>query len=48
MATSPEYIEFVCDSVRTAFSGGVRYKKMFGEYMIYVVVPVPKPRKPKK
>ncbi|MDR1795920.1 MAG: TfoX/Sxy family protein [Clostridiales Family XIII bacterium] len=36
MATSPEYIEFVCDSVRTAFSGDVRHKKMFGEYMVYV------------
>lgn len=34
MATSPEFIEFVCDQVRGI--GDVRYKKMFGEYMVYV------------
>ena len=34
MATSVEYIEFVCAQVRGA--GEVRYKKMFGEYMVYV------------
>lgn len=34
MATTSEYIEFVCDQVRGI--GEVRYKKMFGEYMVYV------------
>ncbi|GHU55705.1 competence protein TfoX [Clostridia bacterium] len=34
MATSIDYIEFVCGQVRD--TGYVRYKKMFGEYMIYV------------
>ncbi len=34
MATSAEYMEFVCDQVRGA--GAVRYKKMFGEYMVYI------------
>jgi TfoX/Sxy family transcriptional regulator of competence genes len=34
MATTPDYIEFVCEQVREA--GAVRYKKMFGEYMVYV------------
>ena len=34
MATSPEYIEFVCEQLRG--TGLVRYKKMFGEYMAYV------------
>jgi TfoX/Sxy family transcriptional regulator of competence genes len=34
MATSLEYIEFITDSV--AHCGDVRYKKMFGEYMVYV------------
>ena len=34
MATSLEYIEFVVESM--AHSGDVRYKKMFGEYMVYV------------
>ena len=33
MATTVEYIEYVCERI-----GGdaVRYKKMFGEYMVYV------------
>ncbi len=34
MATSLEYIEFVCDQIVGAYD--VRYKKMFGEYMVYV------------
>ncbi len=34
MATSQEYIEFVCEQI--ACIGSVRYKKMFGEYMVYV------------
>lgn len=36
MATSLEYIEFVCDQVRELGLGQVRYRKMFGEYMLYV------------
>ena len=34
MATSKEYIEFVCDQLRGV--DGVTYKKMFGEYLVYV------------
>ncbi len=34
MASSVEYIEFVCEQI--AGVGDIRYKKMFGEYMIYV------------
>lgn len=34
MATSPDYIEFVCEQLKG--TGEVRYKKMFGEYMAYV------------
>ena len=34
MATSQEYVEFVCDQIRD--TGLVRYRKMFGEYMVYV------------
>jgi uncharacterized protein YdhG (YjbR/CyaY superfamily) len=34
MATSLEYIEFVAESL--ASCGDVRYKKMFGEYMVYM------------
>ncbi len=34
MATSQEYVEFVCDQIRG--TGLVRYRKMFGEYMVYV------------
>ena len=34
MATSTEYIEFVCDQM--IGTGEICYKKMFGEYMIYV------------
>jgi TfoX/Sxy family transcriptional regulator of competence genes len=34
MATSVDYIEFVTEQIRNC--GAVRYKKMFGEYMVYV------------
>lgn len=34
MATSAEYIEFVCGQL--AGVGAVRCRKMFGEYMVYV------------
>ncbi len=34
MATSIDYIEFVCDQI--AGSGAIRYKKMFGEYIVYI------------
>ncbi len=34
MATSVDFIEFVCEQIRGSYS--VRYKKMFGEYMVYV------------
>ncbi len=33
MATSAEFIQFVSDQVQPA--GNVRYRKMFGEYMLY-------------
>lgn len=33
MATSQDYIEFVCGQIKGDYS--VRYKKMFGEYMVY-------------
>ncbi len=34
MATSQDYIIFVSDQIRD--TGEIRYKKMFGEYMVYV------------
>lgn len=34
MATSVEYIEYVCEQARGDWD--VRYRKMFGEYMVYV------------
>ena len=34
MATSKEYIEFVCEQL--VGTENVRYRKMFGEYMVYV------------
>ena len=34
MATTPDYIEFVCEQISGA--GDIRYRKMFGEYMVYV------------
>lgn len=37
MATTQDYIEFVCEQVRNADGGwDLRCKKMFGEYMVYV------------
>lgn len=34
MATTNEYIEYVCEQIKEV--GEVRYKKMFGEFMVYV------------
>ena len=34
MATTLEYIEYVCEQLQGI--GDIRYKKMFGEYMVYV------------
>jgi TfoX/Sxy family transcriptional regulator of competence genes len=34
MATTHDYIEYVTEKLE--FAGDVRYKKMFGEYMIYI------------
>lgn len=34
MATSQDYIEFVCEQIQGDYA--VRYKKMFGDYMVYV------------
>lgn len=34
MATTVEYIEYVCEQISGI--GDIRYKKMFGEYMVYV------------
>lgn len=34
MATSLDFIEYVCEQISSA--GAVRYKKMFGEYIVYV------------
>ncbi|MDE6293461.1 MAG: TfoX/Sxy family protein, partial [Clostridiales bacterium] len=34
MATPVDYIEFVCEQLREFQN--VRYKKMFGEYMVYI------------
>ena len=34
MASTQDFIDFVCDQVNQGFS--VRYRKMFGEYMIYI------------
>ena len=34
MATTVDYIEFVCEQL--AGAGAVYYRKMFGEYMVYV------------
>jgi TfoX/Sxy family transcriptional regulator of competence genes len=42
MATTQDFAEFVCDQISGAGSGAsagagaVRFRKMFGEYMIYV------------
>lgn len=34
MATSQDFVDFVCDQIGTAWYP--RWKKMFGEYMVYV------------
>ena len=34
MATSLDFVEYVCEQISGA--GLIRYKKMFGEYMVYV------------
>ena len=34
MATTKDYIVYVCE--RPHGAGGLRYRKMFGEYMVYV------------
>ena len=34
MSTRLEYIEFICDQI--ADCGAIRYRKMFGEFMVYV------------
>jgi len=38
MASTQDYIEFVCDQVRDAgiSAASIRHKKMFGEYMVYI------------
>jgi len=33
MATTKDYIEYVCEQIRGV--GALRYRKMFGEYMVY-------------
>ena len=34
MASNLEFVEYICEQV--APCGGVRYRKMFGDYMVYV------------
>jgi len=34
MPSNPDYIEFVCEQIRS--TGDIRFRKMFGEYMIYL------------
>ncbi len=34
MATTNEYIEYVCEQIKGI--GEIRYKKMFGEFMVYL------------
>jgi TfoX/Sxy family transcriptional regulator of competence genes len=34
MATTADFIEYVCEQIGGV--GTIRYKKMFGEYMVYV------------
>lgn len=34
MATTKDFIEYVCEQISGV--GAVRYRKMFGEYMVYV------------
>ncbi len=36
MPTSQEFIDFVCEQIDSAQSiGAIRYRKIFGEYMVY-------------
>lgn len=34
MATSIDFVEYICEQISGI--GAVRYKKMFGEYMVYI------------
>lgn len=34
MATTPDFIEFICDQIDTSWI--IRHRKMFGEYMVYI------------
>jgi TfoX/Sxy family transcriptional regulator of competence genes len=34
MTSTQDYIEYVCDQI--AGTGEIRYRKMFGDYMVYV------------
>ena len=34
MATTTEFIEYVCQQIEN--TGDIRYRKMFGDYMVYV------------
>lgn len=34
MSTTADYIEYVCEQISGV--GAVRYRKMFGEYMVYI------------
>lgn len=34
MATTKDHVEYVCEQIREL--GEIRYRKMFGEYMVYV------------
>lgn len=34
MATTNEYIEYICEQIKGI--GEIRYKKMFGEFMVYL------------
>lgn len=33
MATKKDFVEFVCENIK--FHGEIKYKKMFGEYVVY-------------
>ncbi|MDR1936451.1 MAG: transcriptional regulator, partial [Candidatus Accumulibacter sp.] len=34
MATSLDFIEYVCERIHG--TGNIRYRKMFGEYLVYI------------
>lgn len=34
MATTPDFVEYVCEQISGA--GDIRHRKMFGEYMVYI------------